>query len=859
MELGDPWLPRKMRQYAEVAAAEAQLGPEVEKALVRLLAEARKHASGSWAGRARFWAGVVAAVLFGPLAALFVARYTQEVASITVRERRPNPQLAVGPYLDQVADTLSGWPDRVWAEVERQRADGADVGPLLDINAPNKRLRDQLARLQRTVEDDTVSDGVRREARARLSALRRRIDEQNREDMQWWSWVAGAVRNLTLSALNAGTAEGAAAYTEATGERRYKQWWSMEDARVRTPHRRAHGQVRAVGEDFMVGGFAMRYPGDPLAPPDLVCNCRCSLLSMSTRQAHSQMSLHAGENESEGRGVHAASAKEEVTMSSSVEIHTHEVPEDELPPLLAAGTALAEPQTSARWRGVLAPLGVRSGDNRMLAAPADGEPVETRDLPLPLLFMEKTGPGHDGSTVVGRIDRVWAENGLLMGEGVFDLEDETAREVVRKIGNGYHRWVSVRVDKATSEYVLYRDGQVVDANEFLLEDADVQVIPEDVEEVEVATRWRLMNAAIVAEPAFQEAVIGLIGEDAERDEPVPADTASLQDGEEFAKAAKAKAKADEDEDEKKKDDEKDGKRKPPWLKDKSTVVERSAPTFAALVASAGPLRPPADWFNDPGLQRPTPLTVTEDGRMFGHAAVWNTPHIGYPGRKVMPPKGADYTRFHHGVVRTREDLDIAVGTIVLGADHASVDRETTVAEAMAHYAHSGYGVAIVRAGEDEHGVWVSGAICPDVDELRLAALRRCSLSGDWRSVDGRPSFISALAVNVPGFPTPREQTDGLGVTTALVAAGALMPARSHDYGVTTLKVEVTPDARTWAREAFAELRLLMDGHASDADPIETLLPVPAAAATDRVLELSQRMNSLRVSQLSMRMADKGGV
>lgn len=1074
MEPGDPWLPRRMRQYVEVVAAERDLGPEVEKALTQVLAEARKHAGRSWAGRTRFWATVLATVLFGPLAGLFVHRFTQEVAHVKV-SIRPDPQEFVDAFLKRVEQNLASWPDQILAEIDREQADGGDVDALLDITAPNRRLRAEVERLQRTADDPDTRASVRREARARLAALHNRLDEHRREDSQWWPWVAGAVRNLVLSALNGGTHDGSDAAAEATGEPRFKQWWSMQDSQVRTAHRHAHGQVRPMGESFMVGGFHMRYPGDPEAPADLVVGCRCSLLSLSAAEAaRARRRTHAIESGREAAGESQGG----VSMTAAIEIHDQAVPEDELPPLLAAGTTLPEDQTTLRWSGVLAPLGVRSGDNRMLMPP-EGDEFDSRDLPLPLMYMEKTGPGHDNAVVVGRIDHAWVEDGNLMGAGVFDLHNDTAREAVRQIDGGFHRWVSVRVDKATRAFAYYRGDELLDPSTFdTMEGADVQIVPSDVEEVEVAERWRLMNAVIVAEPAFQEAVIGLyeddsdlggLADDAPAAQSVAASAEDDEDGEfadmnpaqrlkgrpksvkpssdpaadhptqtpvddpskveetpqEEAGETPAEEQAEDAGEDpnapdpdasadaqsqrrqpppwlrKKKTDggakpEKKSGNVPPWARGKQSItatgdvvdevaylngdrdcpmpfdgtqrsrelmietarrmgmsvefapsqgkrdaaeskghampggrypveteddlkkairavgraggssgteadraavrrhviaqakrlgksdlvpdnwnsngslkaalVDAHAPYFAALVASAGPLRPPTEWFTNPGLRRPTPLTIGEDGRVYGHVAVWGNPHVGYPGRRVCAPRGADYSRFHHGVVRTRDDQDIAVGTIVLGADHAPVDRETTVAEAMAHYAHSGYGVAIVRAGEDEHGVWVNGAICPDVDELRLAALRRCSLSGDWRTIDGKVSFIGALAVNVPGFPTPREQTDAQGTVTALVAAGALrQPAETRSAAAGAINVSVSlsqESAQEFARNVFSELSaMLTEARATrEESAVESPAPTATPDRAAQVAEFQARMNRPKVEKLARRMAGrKAGV
>ena len=56
-----------------------------------------------------------------------------------------------------------------------------------------------------------------------------------------------------------------------------KRWVSRRDERVRDAHRVLNGQKVALMETFNVGGFPIRFPGDPLAPPSLTINCRCRL------------------------------------------------------------------------------------------------------------------------------------------------------------------------------------------------------------------------------------------------------------------------------------------------------------------------------------------------------------------------------------------------------------------------------------------------------------------------------------------------------------------------------------------------------------------------------------------------------
>ena len=197
-----------------------------------------------------------------------------------------------------------------------------------------------------------------------------------------------------------------------------------------------------------------------------------------------------------------------------------------------------------------------------------------------------------------------------------------------------------------------------------------------------------------------------------------------------------------------------------------------ADTLSALVA-AGIVYDRHD-FADPRLDGPTALTVTADGRVFGHLATWGTGHIGM-GRHVTPPKSpSGYKYFHQGVVATR-DGDLPVGKLTLGTGHAPVARGITADAAAAHYDNTGAVVAAVRAGEDRHGIWLAGRLVPGIDDAKVDELRRSGVSGDWRGVNGQHELVAALAVNVPGFPIPRTEELVAAGTMALVAAGIVVP------------------------------------------------------------------------------------
>ncbi|NEA53577.1 phage portal protein [Streptomyces sp. SID13666] len=84
------------------------------------------------------------------------------------------------------------------------------------------------------------------------------------------SRIAEAAATATVN----GACESAAA---SIGPGIVRTWTTRLDDRVRPEHRAEQGVTLPVAVPFTVGGFAMRYPADPLAPADLTINCRCRL------------------------------------------------------------------------------------------------------------------------------------------------------------------------------------------------------------------------------------------------------------------------------------------------------------------------------------------------------------------------------------------------------------------------------------------------------------------------------------------------------------------------------------------------------------------------------------------------------
>ena len=54
-----------------------------------------------------------------------------------------------------------------------------------------------------------------------------------------------------------------------------KEWVAVQDARTRVTHSIASGQRVGLQEQFIVGGYRLKYPGDPAGGPEETINCRC--------------------------------------------------------------------------------------------------------------------------------------------------------------------------------------------------------------------------------------------------------------------------------------------------------------------------------------------------------------------------------------------------------------------------------------------------------------------------------------------------------------------------------------------------------------------------------------------------------
>lgn len=231
----------------------------------------------------------------------------------------------------------------------------------------------------------------------------------------------------------------------------------------------------------------------------------------------------------------------------------------------------------------------------------------------------------------------------------------------------------------------------------------------------------------------------------------------------------------------------------------------------------------------------TKITVTDEGRVYGYFAEWGACILdGTNDCWTAPPSPTDYAVFRQGDVLTAEGEVRPVGVIGNTGGHASP--LVTTSAAMAFYQNPNLALAIVDAGEDEHGAWIAGTLTPEATHGDVALIRRSALSGDWRWFQRSPvpgqhrwnpgyDCLGPTIVNRPGLPLARAA--GL---RALDAYAYMPIGTDHEGHPVYASIPYVPlstgDAMTPDRQAAIT--------AADDLPLGTDREWDAAAAVERV-------------------------
>ena len=374
---------------------------------------------------------------------------------------------------------------------------------------------------------------------------------------------------------------------------------------------------------------------------------------------------------------------------------------------------------------LLAPINLPSDDGRVIV-----DTLGWREEPLPFMASDSE-MGHGDATRVGNLtdfEEVEVDGHRWIRATVtFDSDAENGDYFATLAEEGSFNGVSIHMGKAEFySVVLEEDGtfrklsfeEMIEA----IEDLDDDEIDAFFETIYLgAFEAEIAAATQVAIPAFPGARIDESSIVTEADDETAALAASV------------------------------GLTPEQLVRLRQMIVDVDYDYGGPVLASSLLERPPAEWFEAPD-GGPVGLTVTDEGRVYGYLALWDTCHTGYSGTCVRAPRGADYSTFLTSRVIADDGSRIPVGPLVVDDGHASAewDLETV----MNYYADTKLAAAYVAVGEDDYGVWVAGAASHKASDEQVETLRRHPLSGDWRPYKGSYRLIAAVSVNSPGLPVP---------------------------------------------------------------------------------------------------------
>jgi hypothetical protein len=526
------------------------------------------------------------------------------------------------------------------------------------------------------------------------------------------------------------------------------------------------GHMGAVHEDTPTGQNS-----GPCTSPD----CMCLAMKVDTSTVQDDGTGDSGGGPDNAGGDDAAPATTEAKSARSVALadapggtapapdaapaaaSTDDEPDLNEPPEMAGGENMGPAFTIPV--GVI--CGQPTGDGRSIAVDA----LSWRIPPMPLMGLatETHDPNgwdlNDPAVICGRIDS------LSLGSGEGGTQIVEAHGFYLPDDNG--RYFS-DLNEAMGRMGISADI-AVEESAITMDEVDADGWPISISET--LTKGTIMGFTVVPYPAFEGAYI-VLGDGTEGGPvAIPQEQPENADGAVAAAARIIAARL----------------ARPRLLTYEDCGCGSSD---ALLVASGGPDRPPGAWFADPNfgadgeladsrLRRMTngnyacPITVDDNGRLFGHIAAWGVCHTGVQGECILAPHSKNgYANFLRGQhIVTAEGETVRVGTLSAGTGHAATSgRGARPVAAMAHYDDTGWGAADVSIGEDAYGIWIAGAVRPGATEAQVQTIRASAPSGDWRDFGSGLEMVAILEVNNPGFPLAI--TAG-GKITSLVAAGAM--------------------------------------------------------------------------------------
>lgn len=564
-----------------------------------------------------------------------------------------------------------------------------------------------------------------------------------------------------------------------------KVWIATLDGKTRHTHFAADGQRAPLAGKFTVGAALLDFPADPAGPAAEVKNCRCRVgILAPDEELPDEVDRHTERLAGRDSTARNRSGTQSDEVRRRADEGTIRARDDEDGIGRTASAAPSEQEYDMTVKRT-----EQGGTTAVLANDGDQDEAETfrtfADQPIAFVGIE-TSDGRmlakdiEFSVRTPPLPMMWTKQTGYGHEDAFTVGViESARvdgDTIR--GSGY--WLNTtEADEAFNEasHKVSRPSVDLARTEWKLTDEDGNEITEeqwwdmpiDAKVIQTITAAELIGTTMVATPAFGDTMIEFTGERESRD--------------------------------------------------------------AALVASAAEAFRPrvyaASMFADPQLSGPTlPTMDPETGHIFGHLACFGACHRSIQSECVVAPRSrTGYSMFHTSpAVRLDDGTSLPVGRLTVGSGHAPDHVSGQVA--AAHYDTAGTCFALVRVGEDQHGIWFSGVAAPWASAEQIEMGLSAPLSGDWRDFGQGLELVAALAVNTPGFAVRGREGD-MGQPLALVASLGPNPRSAAVRGGNSLGAdaiaEIVQRAVTTAlaqRDTDTELAALL----ATAD--EKLGPVP---------------------------------
>ena len=529
----------------------------------------------------------------------------------------------------------------------------------------------------------------------------------------WTGRAMTVARTESAGAMSHATIEAATLRNEVLGEELEQTWICTLDSKTRRSHWAADGQRVPLGSTFRVGRDQLRFPGDPRGSAGETLNCRCRVAVLASDEAlpteqdrhtergpgDSTVRNRAGSQEDEierrAEEGNIRAREDPAGLGRVASINTEDDMADEettdIVDVDNTDTDTEVEDTGETFRTFTDSIVAVLGtptDDRRILA-ADMD-FRFREFPLPLMWTKQSSGGHFDAYTVGVIETSRVDGTQVLASGYL-LNTDEADEAAGQLSHGV---TGPSVDLGDADWIYTNEvGEPI--TEEMWDDAYES--GEELKVFETVTSAKLMGVTLVSTPAFGETTLKL---DSER-------------------------------------------------------VSKDVAVVASLVAAAA--RPVDDTYDaglfaDPKLEGPTPVTFdAKTGRIYGHLACFGQCHVGITDQCVVAPRSkTDYAHFHTSPPVLTTDGRLPVGRLTVGTGHAGP--RLGARPAAEHYDHTGTCFALVRVGEDEHGIWFSGIPHPTASDEQVRAGLSAPLSGDWRTIAGNLELVAALAVNTPGFP-----------------------------------------------------------------------------------------------------------